>query len=309
MSTRDRVWFALLLLCLVGVSIAAFYSMRREKGVRLHSAVIYGRLEEVRAIIDDGVDIDYRLEGKTPLLVAALDGHREIVDLLLEAGADPNAPGDETPLLVAAVGGHGEIVDILLEAGADPNATVWGGVPLLDMVAAGAPSEIFFRFFGEDRDLNPDALVWGDTILSWRLLRGVGGYNENRDVIHFLIAEGADVNLDGVGSLGPCIHLAIDYWDFETVRLLCEAGADVNVSDAIGRYPLHSAVDEGLDKVKVLLEHGADRDLVNRFGQTPLEAARIALDLEFDAETQEIVNYRESLNEVVAYLESLNATD
>jgi ankyrin len=43
----------------------------------------------------------------------------------LAAGADPNAAGDQgcTPLHVAAVYGHLEVIELLLAAGADPNRT------------------------------------------------------------------------------------------------------------------------------------------------------------------------------------------
>ena len=67
----------------------------------------------------------------TPLHEAASKGHTETVLALLEAGADPNAPGitlglgllgSQTPLDAAANGGHTETVAALLKAGADPNA-------------------------------------------------------------------------------------------------------------------------------------------------------------------------------------------
>ena len=47
-----------------------------------------------------------------------------IVSLLLEAGADVNAKGDneETALMLAAANPNPEVVSLLLEAGADVNA-------------------------------------------------------------------------------------------------------------------------------------------------------------------------------------------
>ena len=59
-----------------------------------------------------------------PLYFAARDGHGEIVALLLDNGADPNAAlSFGTPLRIAARNGHAGIVALLLENGADPNAT------------------------------------------------------------------------------------------------------------------------------------------------------------------------------------------
>jgi ankyrin repeat protein len=59
----------------------------------------------------------------TPLHSAAAGSHAEIVKLLLEHGADPNAAQDGgfTPLHSAAGNDDRESVEALLEAGADPS--------------------------------------------------------------------------------------------------------------------------------------------------------------------------------------------
>lgn len=66
-------------------------------------------------------------EGQTALILAARNGHLEVVEALLKAGADPDhATADgRTALIMAAEGGHATVVESLLRAGADPNlATV-----------------------------------------------------------------------------------------------------------------------------------------------------------------------------------------
>ncbi len=72
--------------------------------------------------------------GDTPLMVAALNGHQEIVRKLRARGADVNAPG-WTALIFAATGGHDEIVRYLLAEGADVNAASPNGTTALMMAA------------------------------------------------------------------------------------------------------------------------------------------------------------------------------
>ena len=71
-----------------------------------------------RAIINCRDSIEARA-----LTWAAFSGHRDIVELLLDRGADINAPGtyDRSALTWAVNQGHGDIVTYLLEKGADPH--------------------------------------------------------------------------------------------------------------------------------------------------------------------------------------------
>ncbi len=56
-------------------------------------AVQTGQTEMVALLIARGVEVDYRHDdGRTLLHIAADGDHREVVDLLLEAGLDPDTP-------------------------------------------------------------------------------------------------------------------------------------------------------------------------------------------------------------------------
>ena len=88
-------------------------------------AVEYGA-ENIEAVIDSlsrgGANLDVSNPVYTPLYYAVEQGDAELVRILLEAGADPNAltSGGRLPLFQAA--SDSAILGLLLEAGADPGA-------------------------------------------------------------------------------------------------------------------------------------------------------------------------------------------
>lgn len=83
-------------------------------------AALNGHGEIVRLLIDKGAPINS--QGWTPLHYAVFNGHQDIVRYLIEHGANLNAraPNRHTPLMLAARNGHREIVRVLLAAGANP---------------------------------------------------------------------------------------------------------------------------------------------------------------------------------------------
>lgn len=90
----------------------------------IHKALRRDFLEIAKLLLlAKNADVNIRSNGNkwTPLHKAALDGHEEIVELLIKKGANVNItnPVNETPLHDAAKEGHKKIVELLLNAGAD----------------------------------------------------------------------------------------------------------------------------------------------------------------------------------------------
>lgn len=106
-----------------------------------------GSVEQVRALLQQGADVNAaQSDGLTALHWAAMNNNREMVDLLLYAGATVRPltrVGGYMPLHLAARSGHAEVTEALLKAGADANAWTSTGVTALHFAAlANSPATI-----------------------------------------------------------------------------------------------------------------------------------------------------------------------
>jgi ankyrin repeat protein len=108
-------------------------------------ACAVGNLERVRALAREnaGQVNGFAADGFFPLGLAAFFGHRAIVEFLLKNGAEAKTASRNAQRVTALHGAVArrdvEIVKMLLEAGADPNAKQERGfVPLHDAAANGS---------------------------------------------------------------------------------------------------------------------------------------------------------------------------
>ena len=113
----------------------------------LHFAAFFNRAAIARELIQHGADIEAIARNPmkvTPLHSAAAAHSGEIVRLLLERGANPNArqQGGWTPLHAAAQNGDAEMVRDLIAHQADPKSTNVEGKTAADIAAEKAHIEI-----------------------------------------------------------------------------------------------------------------------------------------------------------------------
>jgi len=101
----------------------------------LHLAAFFGRLDATRLLVERGADLEaparneeFALQAR-PLHSAAAAGRRDVCAVLLEAGADPNTRqhGGYTPYLEAVQQGDSELADLLLGKGAEASARLDDG--------------------------------------------------------------------------------------------------------------------------------------------------------------------------------------
>ena len=128
---HDRRVFVSLALMLVGtIGVLAQSPASSDKADALSAAARKGDAAAVKALLDEGIDVNTKFRyDATALSYAADRGHVEVVKLLLDRGADPNATDTfyhATPLTWAvspAMGRkpqHVEVVRLLLAKGKFP---------------------------------------------------------------------------------------------------------------------------------------------------------------------------------------------
>ncbi len=234
----------------------------------LSLAIKTERRDIIDMLLDAGADINYIAhEHDSPLGLAARIGNTELMQHLIDRGANVNGAKAvlHTPLIAAAREGCVESVRFLLDHGADVNAGTASCTPLT--AAARYAKEQFVpvaRILLEaGADVNAVAGLYTP------LTAAVNA--ECIDGTRLLLDAGADVN-KAIGRNTPLI-IAAETGNTELVRLLLDAGADVNKASK-ATTPLIAAASIGgnAQTVKLLLDAGAD---VNRASEdaTPLIAA------------------------------------
>ncbi len=213
----------------------------------LLDAAIAGNTDLVIAALAKGANINTRdarrnTKNKTPLMLAALHNHAELVSILLRDGADPtlNDLIGEIPFLLS--GGYN--TDSLVEYGYQTGRTA-----LMFAVQEGHAA-IVDLLLEKTSDLNQrDGL--GLTALMIASEKG------HLEIAKRLVAENADVNV--VAKKNSALSIAIDCKHEEIAKFLIESGADYQIKDDEGQTLLMDAASQGsLLLVQLLLEKGLD---------------------------------------------------
>jgi quinoprotein dehydrogenase-associated probable ABC transporter substrate-binding protein len=105
-----------------------------------------GKVKATRVLLDAGADVNAPIAkgGYTPLMLASISGSSELTAALIEHGAKVNAanPGGLTALMIAAAGNRSTIAGLLLRSGADVNARSEDGRTALSIAQANSSDAV-----------------------------------------------------------------------------------------------------------------------------------------------------------------------
>ena len=203
------------------------------------SAAKLGEIDLVRSLIARGIDVDASagpFMRRTALEQAVVWRHPRIVELLLDAGANPKKQRNSENWLLKAGPHELKTLEMLFNKGADVNA------------------------------------VWDETSDRGSLLTNAVDDGDH-ELIRFLLDVGADIDADD-GCFGTALHCAVINEDVESVQILTDAGADIEATSGdfaseqrdyyLLRTPIQQASIMGNAAiVQILVNEGAD---VNAFG-------------------------------------------
>ncbi|KAM3280550.1 hypothetical protein ACQJBY_047379 [Aegilops geniculata] len=206
--------------------------------VALHFAAGKARLRLCRYLVEElGVDVDAVDDGgRTPLLMALIHGSMNTASYLLDHGADPGKADDK------------------------------GFAPLHYAAKAG------------DRKMTELLLAKGvsvDPVSSEGTPLYAAALEGHDEIMQILLENNADCNKKLPGSVDTPLLVAITAPSLKCVKLLVEAGADVN-GGLVAPLVVAAEMKGSTACLKLLLEAGADPNVPDPFGRFPIELAALS---------------------------------
>lgn len=271
-------------------------------------ALAAGSPECVRALIERGANVRSRLrEGFGPSVahVCAYHGQPDCMRELLLAGADPNAIDDEGESVLhrAVSKKYTDCALVILENGgcgsmAVPNSknltplhlcvATWNVAVVRRWVEVASPEEI-----ADAIDI-PSPV---GTALCMAAAAKKDHETEGRELVRILLFAGADPTAQDAQHGRTALHTAAMANDVELVKIILDAGVDVNIRNVQNTIPLHVALARGAKScVGLLLSAGANCNMQDDEGDNAFHIA---------AETAKMI--RENLEWLILMLRNSNA--
>ncbi|XP_053249647.1 protein phosphatase 1 regulatory subunit 12B isoform X4 [Podarcis raffonei] len=265
--------------------------VRFEDGAVFLAACSSGDTEEVKRLLARGARLNTaNVDGLTALHQACIDENLDMVKFLIEYGANVNQQDNEgwTPLHAVASCGYLNIAEYLISHGANVAAVNSEGEVPSDLAEEAAMKDLLLEQVkkqgldldqarkAEEQQMLQDARQW----LNRRKIEDRKQPRTGATALHVASAKGYS----------------------EVMRLLIQAGYDVNVQDNDGWTPLHAAAHWGVKEAcSILAEALCDMDIRNKLGQTPFDVADEGLveHLEMLQKKQNMLRSEETRNKLI----------
>ena len=197
-------------------------------------------------------------DNTTALMEASFHGNMNMVNLLLEHGANPDLENNngDTAITDAALGnpfgrGHIHVIRLLLEKGANIDYQNYKGETALIITSSDGNRDVVRLLIEHGANLNLQKKNTKETALI------EASYEDYPHIVSMLIRAGANLNMEEK-THKTALMAASRRGHIEIVRMLLEAGADFNKRRALVISPLFFAEKHGhTEVVQLLRQYGA----------------------------------------------------
>ena len=188
-----------------------------------------------RYLLENGADVNLvsTKNVSAPIQIAAANQHTEIVNLLIELGADVNkadANGIDA-LMSASRGGYRSVVQMLLKGGASPKVANLKGKTALYIASGKGHTGIALDLIQAGADVNANGGGAGSTPLGRAVIKN------KPKMVQFLLTQGAEIKVCKPRG-APILHIAV-IKSSELVSLLLEKTAAPKHLTALTRTAIH----------------------------------------------------------------------
>ncbi|XP_045673505.1 protein phosphatase 1 regulatory subunit 12B isoform X4 [Phyllostomus hastatus] len=241
--------------------------VRFEDGAVFLAACSSGDTDEVKRLLARGADINTaNVDGLTALHQACIDENFDMVRFLVESGAAVDQQDNEgwTPLHAAASCGYLNIAEYFLDHGASVGVVNSEGEVPSDLAEEPAMKDLLLEHVKKQ----------GVDLEQARKEEEQRMLQDSRQWLN----SGKVQDTRQPRSGATALHVAAAKGYSEVLRLLVQAGYDLDVRDHDGWTPLHAAAHWGVKEAcSILAEALCDMDARNKLGQTPFDVAHEGL--------------------------------
>ena len=239
----------------------------------LYKAVNNSEIETLKLLLEDqkfDVNIPYSRFGDTLISLAASKGNAQMIQLLLDHGADINKKGCSglTPLHRAITyGKNREAIDLLIKQGADIHARDNRHETALRKAVRQGDDQTIEQLLKNQADIYDTSEIQGNNSLHI----AAEYYQASKDSMIILLKQNK-LNINATNNYKEtALHCASrSDKTVEKVDVLLNYGADINAKNISGKTPLHLAIDgKRLEVIKKLLERGAAINIKDKEGKSP----------------------------------------